>query len=153
VLDEPTNDLDMESLELLEQTLQDYTGTLLLVSHDRAFLDHVVTQTLATEGEGLWRGDVRGHGEWRAERRGPARCGKPPRATTTAAPVRERTRQRLGVREQRELEGLPAAIEALEQEKAALEAAMCSPGYHRSPPERMRADRERARAIDGEIEA
>jgi len=153
VLDEPTNDLDMESLELLEQTLQDYTGTLLLVSHDRAFLDNVVTQTLATEGEGLWREYVGGYSEWLAQRRGPADSGKPQRATTTAAPVRERTRQRLGFREQRELEGLPAAIEALEQEKAALEAAMCSPGYHRSPPERMRADRERARAIDGEIEA
>ncbi|MBV6418729.1 MAG: ABC transporter ATP-binding protein uup [Steroidobacteraceae bacterium] len=153
VLDEPTNDLDMESLELLEQTLQDYTGTLLLVSHDRAFLDNVVTQTLATEGEGLWREYVGGYSEWLAQRRGPADSGKPQRATTTTAPVRERTRQRLGFREQRELEGLPAAIEALEQEKAALEAAMCSPGYHRSPPERMRADRERARAIDGEIEA
>ena len=64
MLDEPTNDLDIESLELLEQRLQDYTGTLLLVSHDRRFLDNVVTQTLAAEGGGLWREYVGGYTDW-----------------------------------------------------------------------------------------
>ena len=157
VLDEPTNDLDMESLELLEQTLQEYPGTLLLVSHDRAFLDNVVTQTLAAEGDGRWREYVGGYSDWLAQR--PAPAGRAPAARTTASPAaspavaRERIRQRLGYREQRELDGLPAAIDALEQEKATLTAAMCAPDYHRSKPERLRADRERIGAIDGEIES
>ncbi len=68
VLDEPTNDLDIESLELLEQKLQDYAGTLLLVSHDRRFLDNVVTQTLAAEGDGLWREYVGGYSDWLKQR-------------------------------------------------------------------------------------
>src|SRR6201999_3372434 len=72
VLDEPTNDLDIESLELLEQKLQDYTGTLLLVSHDRRFLDNVVTQTLAAEGAGQWHEYVGGYTDWLRQRRLPA---------------------------------------------------------------------------------
>ena len=68
VLDEPTNDLDIESLELLEQRLQDYAGTLLLVSHDRRFLDNVVTQTLAAEGDGSWREYVGGYSDWLRQR-------------------------------------------------------------------------------------
>src|SRR5581483_4492826 len=68
VLDEPTNDLDIESLELLEAALQDYTGTLLLVSHDRAFLDNVVTQTLAAEGDGLWKEYAGGYTDYVAQR-------------------------------------------------------------------------------------
>ena len=78
VLDEPTNDLDIDSLELLENMLQDYTGTLLLVSHDRAFLDNVVTQTLAAEGDGRWREYVGGYSDWLRQRSQPrgrgARC-------------------------------------------------------------------------------
>src|SRR5262249_50763624 len=68
VLDEPTNDLDIESLELLEQKLQEYSGTLLLVSHDRRFLDNVVTQTLVAEGDGLWREYVGGYSDWLPQR-------------------------------------------------------------------------------------
>ena len=68
VLDEPTNDLDIESLELLEATLQEYSGTLLLVSHDRAFLDNVVTQTLVSEGNGVWREYVGGYSDWLRQR-------------------------------------------------------------------------------------
>ena len=68
MLDEPTNDLDIESLELLEETLQSYAGTLLLVSHDRAFLDNVVTQTLVAEGDGVWREYAGGYSDWLAQR-------------------------------------------------------------------------------------
>src|ERR1700741_4700103 len=68
VLDEPTNDLDIESLELLEAALQDYTGTLLLVSHDRAFLDNVVTQTIAAEGDGKWKEYAGGYSDWSRQR-------------------------------------------------------------------------------------
>ena len=83
VLDEPTNDLDIESLELLEQKLQDYTGTLLLVSHDRRFLDNVVTQTLAAEGGGQWHEYVGGYTDWLRQRR-------PPPAPTKAGPGAQR---------------------------------------------------------------
>src|SRR6185503_9885318 len=76
VLDEPTNDLDIESLELLEQKLQEYTGTLLLVSHDRRFLDDVVTQTLSAEGDGVWRENVGGYSDW-LQRRPPTRGAVP----------------------------------------------------------------------------
>ncbi|HNR21573.1 MAG TPA: ATP-binding cassette domain-containing protein [Steroidobacteraceae bacterium] len=150
VLDEPTNDLDMESLELLEETLQGYGGTLLLVSHDREFLDNVVTQTLVAEGDGRWREYVGGYSDWLAQR------GVAPReGATSAAPVRDRTRvrQRFGYREQKELDALPAAIESLEAEKSALTAAMCAPDYHRAGPARARDDAARLAAIDHDIEA
>jgi ATP-binding cassette subfamily F protein uup len=74
VLDEPTNDLDIETLELLESRLQDYTGTLFLVSHDRAFLDNVVTQTIAFEGAGAWKEYAGGYSDWKRASRGGARC-------------------------------------------------------------------------------
>jgi len=153
VLDEPTNDLDMESLELLEQTLQGYPGTLLLVSHDRAFLDNVVTQTLVAQGDGLWREYVGGYTDWLAQRAAaPAPPPAPQPAPAPAAP-RERERRRLSFREQRELDGLPAAIEALEQEKLALTALMCAPGYHRATPDERRAQTQRLAAIDAQAEA
>ena len=151
VLDEPTNDLDMESLELLEETLQGYAGTLLLVSHDRAFLDNVVTQTLVAEGDGCWREYVGGYSDWLAQRAAPTAASAS--STPAQAEIRERSRRRLSFREQRELEDLPAAIETLEQEKAALTAAMCTPDYHRTPPEQMRVDAERLATIDADIDA
>ncbi len=99
VLDEPTNDLDIESLELLEQRLQDYTGTLLLVSHDRRFLDNVVTQTLAAEGGGIWREYVGGYSDWLQQRsplRRPRRARGKARARRRrrAAPPSSRSRAR-----------------------------------------------------------
>jgi ATP-binding cassette subfamily F protein uup len=153
VLDEPTNDLDIESLELLEQKLQDYTGTLLLVSHDRRFLDNVVTQTLAAEGGGLWREYVGGYSDWLRQRSAApaAQAGgkTAPGTTGRAAPVEPRPRTRLGYKEQRELASLPAEIEALEQEQAAITARMSAPGYHQQGAPQIRADRQRI----GEIEA
>ena len=88
VLDEPTNDLDIESLELLEERLQDYEGTLLLVSHDRRFLDNVVTQTLAAEGDGTWREYVGGYSDYlqqRPQAPAAARSGATPRAPACRA--------------------------------------------------------------------
>jgi ATP-binding cassette subfamily F protein uup len=127
VLDEPTNDLDMESLELLESTLVEYPGTLLLVSHDRRFLDNVVTQTLAAEGGGIWREYVGGYSDWLRQRPAAAegaRGGrKGPRAAARAPAV-----ARLGYQEQRELESLPAEIEKLEAEHAGL-AERLQAGY------------------------
>ncbi|MBX3694354.1 MAG: ATP-binding cassette domain-containing protein [Steroidobacteraceae bacterium] len=160
VLDEPTNDLDMESLELLETTLQDYDGTLLLVSHDRAFLDNVVTQTLVAEGGGRWREFAGGYSDWLAQRAAPAAPASAARAIASpaagpspSAQPQERARRRFSYREQRELEALPAALEALEEEKAAIAAAMCAPDYHRGGPDRLRADSARLGEIDAALEA
>ncbi len=150
VLDEPTNDLDIESLELLEDTLQGYNGTLLLVSHDRAFLDNVVTQTLVAEGEGRWKEYVGGYSDWLAQRAVPdagpsaksAATQKP--APRAAAPAKGK----LSFKEQRELEQLPDELEALEREQAAIAARMSGADYHKQGAAQLKADRERAAAVE-----
>jgi ATP-binding cassette subfamily F protein uup len=145
VLDEPTNDLDIESLELLEQKLQDYPGTLLLVSHDRRFLDNVVTQTLAAEGGGKWREYVGGYSDWLRQRPAPK-----PTATTAkpAGPVREKVRTKLSYKEERELAMLPQEIETLEKEQAEIVARQSQSGYHREGAQKMREDRRRSEEIE-----
>ncbi len=158
VLDEPTNDLDIESLELLEQRLQDYAGTLLLVSHDRRFLDNIVTQTLAAEGAGVWREYVGGYSDWLRQRTGAPAAESRGKATreSAAPPVPEppRPRTRLGYKEQRELTSLPGEIEALEQEQAAITARMSAPDYYRQGQQdqqgapQIRADRKRLDEIE-----
>jgi ATP-binding cassette subfamily F protein uup len=155
VLDEPTNDLDIESLELLEETLQSYAGTLLLVSHDRAFLDNIATQSLVAEGDGVWREYAGGYSDWLSQRPEPvAAAGPKPVAATRNEARRERPRKPgLGFREQRELDALPAEIEALEAEQHALTERMCAPGYHRQAPDALKTDRERAQAIEHALAA
>jgi ATP-binding cassette subfamily F protein uup len=152
VLDEPTNDLDIESLELLEQKLQEYPGTLLLVSHDRRFLDNVVTQTIASEGNGYWRDYVGGYTDWLAQRPKGTPAKKEQKVSAqpaaAAAPTREKPRGRLSYKDQRELEALPGEIEALEREQTELNARMSSADYHRQGAQVMRDDSQRA----GEIE-
>jgi ATP-binding cassette subfamily F protein uup len=156
VLDEPTNDLDIDSLELLEQTLAEYPGTVLLVSHDRRFLDNIVTQTIAAEGQGRWREYVGGYSDWLVQKAasqaaraagGPA-GGAPPKAAAPVAAPAARPKGRLGYKEQRELDSLPKEIESLELEQAALLARMSSAQYREASAETMRADSQRA----GEIE-
>jgi ATP-binding cassette subfamily F protein uup len=135
VLDEPTNDLDIDTLELLEELLQNYDGTVFIVSHDRTFLDEVVTNTLVFEGDGHWREYVGGVQDWlQQSRRAMAlNAGSPidsvtTQATTTppekstpqtrAEPTQSPTKKnKLSFKEQRELEGLPALIESLEREQ------------------------------------
>jgi ATP-binding cassette subfamily F protein uup len=133
VLDEPTNDLDMETLDLLEQLLQDYDGTVLLVSHDRAFLDAVVTQTIAYEGDGRWCEYVGGYSDWIAQR--PAAPTSPAAASAkpapAAAPVKAdkpavAPKSKLSFKEQKELDALPDRIAALEDEQATLTARLSS---------------------------
>jgi ATP-binding cassette subfamily F protein uup len=143
VLDEPTNDLDIDSLELLETMLVDYSGTLLLVSHDRTFLDNVVTQTIASEGNGRWGEYVGGYSDWLRQRSLPRSNYGAPKAASApaAAPAAKR---KLSFKEQRELDSLPADIEKLESEQQALTLRVCEPEYHRVGPEQMRTDRERA---------
>ena len=149
VLDEPTNDLDIESLELLEEALQDYSGTLLLVSHDRAFLDNVVTQTLAAEGGGVWREYVGGYSDWLRQRAGPVE--KVQSEKKLPAATRERPRTKLSYKESRELEALPAELEALEAEQRALAEKMSDPAYYRQDPASMRGDQQRAEQIEALI--
>jgi ATP-binding cassette subfamily F protein uup len=146
VLDEPTNDLDIESLELLEQRLQDYDGTLILVSHDRTFLDNVVTQTLAAESRGKWREYVGGYSDWLQQRPAPAAAAAP--SAKRDPPARARPRTKLSYKDERELAALPLAIETLEREQAELSARMSLPDYHRGGPEQLRSDRRRIAEIE-----
>jgi ATP-binding cassette subfamily F protein uup len=133
ILDEPTNDLDLETLSLLEETLADYDGTLLLVTHDRDFLDRVVTSTIAVEGNGVVHEYVGGYSDYvrqrRPERPEPAAKTAPRPASQAGAaePPRPRAPTRLGFKEQRELDGLPSEIERLTAEKTALETTLASP--------------------------
>ncbi|MBM3342425.1 MAG: ATP-binding cassette domain-containing protein [Betaproteobacteria bacterium] len=154
VLDEPTNDLDIESLELLEETLQGYGGTLLLVSHDRAFLDNVVTQTLvaeASERKGVWKEYAGGYSDWLTQRP-KIEAAAPASATEKPQPVaRPRSKAKISFKEQRELDALPAEIEALEQEQHALTARMSSADYHKQGAEAIKSDRLRAAAIEHEL--
>jgi ATP-binding cassette subfamily F protein uup len=151
VLDEPTNDLDIESLELLEQRLQDYDGTLLLVSHDRRFLDNVVTQTLAAEGDGRWREYAGGYSDY-LRQRPPASTGRNearrPTVSRVAPAAAAPTRVRLGYKEQRELAALPDEIETLEREQTELTTRMSAADYHRQDRERLRADRARLEELE-----
>ena len=128
VLDEPTNDLDIETLELLEALLQEYAGTLLLVSHDRAFLDNVVTQTIAYEGDARWKEYAGGYEDWKRSTPSPLGEG---RGEGQGEGLGEgRTRAKLSYKESRELESLPAAIEALEAEQADLARRLADPATY-----------------------
>jgi ATP-binding cassette subfamily F protein uup len=159
VLDEPTNDLDIDSLELLEQTLAEYPGTVLLVSHDRRFLDNIVTQTIVAEGQGHWREYVGGYSDWLVQRaaapvvrsRAAAAAVPAPKAAAPAGVPAARPRGRLGYKDQRELDSLPRQIESLEGEQAALLARMGSAQYHECSAETLRADAARAAEIEQEL--
>lgn len=148
VLDEPTNDLDIDTLELLEELLQEYAGTVFLVSHDRAFLDNVVTSTIAAEGDGRWREYVGGYADWeqqsaraariQAEQAQQARGGE---AVAEASKAREGREARganrtvkLSYKEQRELDGLPERIAALETEQKTISARLADGSLYVSDP-------------------
>ena len=142
VLDEPTNDLDIDTLDLLEQLLADYPGTVFLVSHDRAFLDNVVTQVIAFEGDGLLREYVGGYSDWvLAQSRAAApQLSSAPQARVAdkaaePAPQRERS-VKLSYNETRELAALPQQIETLEQESAGLNQQLLDPDLFRTDPAR-----------------
>jgi ATP-binding cassette subfamily F protein uup len=152
VLDEPTNDLDIESLELLEATLQGYGGTLLLVSHDRAFLDNVVTQSLVADGGGRWTEYPGGYSDWLALRPPPSATPRVEAVRTTRTPSKPQ-QAKLSFKEQRELESLPADIEALEREQHEITERMSRADYHRAGADQIRADRQRVVDIEHELAA
>ena len=162
VLDEPTNDLDINTLELLEETIANYTGTVILVSHDRRFLDNVVTQTLAPVNyenpDGKWREYVGGFEDWATQKEKEISL-KPTQAKEIpqekAKRIRNTTmeRVRLSFKEKRELEALPAQIEALEAEQERLTQKLLCPDYHKNPVEEIKADKERIESLPSLIEA
>ena len=160
VLDEPTNDLDIETLELLEALLADYTGTAFIVSHDRRFVDNVVTSIVAWEADpeyggrpGLWREYEGGISDWLQQReRSRVRPAAPVAAPSPVAPVAATAaRTKLSYKEQRELEALPARIEALEAEQASIVGLMGDPALYARDPLHAAALHERSAKIDDEL--
>jgi ATP-binding cassette subfamily F protein uup len=158
VLDEPTNDLDIETLELLEALLLDYDGTVLLVSHDRAFLDAVATQTIAYEGDGAWGEYAGGFEDWWRVKQAQTKAAAPVVQRPAPAPKPAARRNDGGPRkltfaERRELEQLPARIDALEAEQKALALRLADPTLYQRAPQEVAVVRERLQAVEGEVAA
>jgi ATP-binding cassette subfamily F protein uup len=160
VMDEPTNDLDAETLDLLEEMVAEYAGTLLLVSHDRAFLDNVVTSTLVFEGDGRVNEYVGGYSDWLRQRRAIAvaaktpspRSAQPQSAPAVRGSAAAKTRK-LSYKDQRELDAMPAAIQRLEAEQAELAAAIGDPELFRRDPAAANAAVQRLQSVQQELEA
>jgi ATP-binding cassette subfamily F protein uup len=152
VMDEPTNDLDVETLELLEDMLLEYPGTLLLVSHDREFLNNVVTSTLALEGEGRVKEYAGGYDDWLRQRQPEAAPAAEP-APVKAAPARtvKERRRRLTYNEQRELEALPERIVALEAELSQWQASMADPALYRQDPAEIVKAKTRLQSLEKDV--
>jgi ATP-binding cassette subfamily F protein uup len=158
VMDEPTNDLDIDTLELLEELVAEFQGTLLLVSHDRAFLDDVVSSLLVLEGDGRVQDFVGGYSDWArwrdardAARRGAPAAGRGESAKAAPGAV-SRPRRKLSYKEQRELAGLPAQVEALEEEKAALTAETGDAAFYSRPHTEVAAKLARLAALEQQID-
>ena len=155
VLDEPTNDLDIETLDLLEALLQEYTGTVLLVSHDRAFLDNVVTQILVFEGAGRVRAYAGGYDDNRAALRARV-AATAPSLSVAPAPRREARappRRKLGYQETRELAALPDRITALEGEHAAIQLRLADPALYRGAAADIRELQARLATLEADLAA
>ena len=160
VLDEPTNDLDIDTLELLEQLLEDYQGTVFLVSHDRAFLDNVATQVIVAEGNGVWREYIGGYDDW--ERVKKSRTGliakevtKPAAGAQPSVGSKEQAYdapsnkpKKLSFKEQRELEMLPQQIADLEAEQANISERLADPETYRKQPDDVQTLNRRFAEID-----
>jgi ABC transport system ATP-binding/permease protein len=153
VLDEPTNDLDIDTLELLEVLLQDFGGTLFLVSHDRAFLENTVTQVISFEGNGRLDEFSGGYDDWKrcSEQRAAPAVSPAPRAEPAPRPATPKpARSKLSYAEQRELDALPDRIEALESEQDAINATLANPDIYRNDPQQVGALQARLRLIEAE---
>jgi ABC transport system ATP-binding/permease protein len=149
-------DLDIDTLELLEELLEDYSGTVFLVSHDRTFLDNVVTQVIVSEGQGLWREYVGGYSDWeRVRSQAPATAAKPaapkPAEAAPAQQAASAKKAKLSYKEQRELEELPKLIASLEDEQSAITAQLNSADFYKTNPADARRMTDRFAAIDEEL--
>ena len=171
VLDEPTNDLDIDTLDLLEQLLQDYKGTVFLVSHDRYFLDNVVTSIIANEGDGFWREYEGGYEDWKIQK---ARSDKirsengslkiEPAVKVSIRPAEKEPKdakpvaakggvQKLNGKERQELEALPLQIEVLETEQAEIGLAMSNPDLYKNEPELAASMQARLTEVTNQVDA
>ena len=161
VLDEPTNDLDIDTLELLEELLEEYSGTVFLVSHDRTFLDNVVTQVIVAEGDGMWREYVGGYTDWERVRDTATASAKSALKADTKSVVRETSQaanatnlssaskaKKLSYKEQRELETLPGVIASLEAEQKTISEQLADPELYRQRPDEVKRLNQRFAEID-----
>jgi len=159
VLDEPTNDLDLDTLELLEALLVEWPGTLLLVSHDRVFLDHVVTSTFVFEGDGVVEEYIGGYEDWTRQRNAPddqsaargASGPPPPSGASEASSPTASASKKLSYREQRDLDELPDRIEALEAERDTLAQTIAAPTFYKEPAATIGQALERVEEIEREL--
>jgi ATP-binding cassette subfamily F protein uup len=154
VLDEPTNDLDAETLELLEDRLLEYKGTILMVSHDREFLNNVVTSTIVFEGNGELREYVGGYDDWLWQREEPVELSKSiiPKQPKQKKEKLSQQKQKLSFKESRELEALPQTIETMEEEKERLMATLNSPELYASRDlARINSVNDRLHALENEL--
>ena len=153
VLDEPTNDLDIDSLELLEQTLQNYPGTLILVSHDRRFLDNVVTEVLAPEGNGLWREYVGGYSDWQHYKPKVESAVKKAEIVDKVVPKKpKQTKIKLSYKENKELETLPEHLMQLEAKRDELISLMSESDYYSThSPQEIKEQNEKIQFLENKI--
>ena len=153
VMDEPTNDLDVETLELLEELLLDYQGTLLLVSHDRAFLNNVVTSTLVFEGEGRVEEYAGGYDDWLVQRaQTPAPAGKPEKSEKKeTAPPKKAAAKKLSYKEERELEALPSRLEEMEAKLEELHQQLGDPALYQKDPSAIPKIQKQLEALEQEL--
>jgi len=159
VLDEPTNDLDAETLELLEERLIEFAGTVLLVSHDREFLNNVVGSTIVFE-DGNVKEYVGGYDDWQRQRAyrleteaAKARAAAAPAKSTSSTSAAPATKKKLSYKEQKELDGLPKKIEQLEQQIAELHIAMADPQFYKQPADRLAAEQAKLKSLEDELAA
>lgn len=153
VLDEPTNDLDLDTLELLEELLVEFEGTVLLVSHDRAFLDNVVTSLIAFEGDGVFKEYVGGYSDWlHTIQSKQIAAPKKIKSEKQPRPPAQETRRRLTYKQQKELETLPVEIEEKEAEKQEILAKLMDPDLYKSGGPRIAELREQQETLDSRLE-
>jgi ATP-binding cassette subfamily F protein uup len=152
VLDEPTNDLDLETLELIEEMLLEFQGTLLLVSHDRTFIDNVVTSTIVCEGPGEWNEYVGGHEDWLRQRKLEAPVASVTKPSRQGAERGKAQPRRMGFKEKRELGELPGQIEAFETEKQRLYALMASSSFYASGKDEIADVKQRLAAVEAALQ-
>jgi ATP-binding cassette subfamily F protein uup len=154
VLDEPTNDLDIDTLELLEELLEEYTGTVFLVSHDRTFLDNVVTQVIVAEGNGLWREYIGGYTDWERVRpaaipaSSPKGSGKVEVKAEAVAAVVPAAKKKLSYKDQREMDALPVLIAQLEAEQKTITEKLADASLYTKQPDEAKRLNQRFAEID-----
>ena len=156
VLDEPTNDLDIETLEALEARLTEYDGTLIVVSHDREFLDNVVTSILVFEANGQLREYVGGYSDWARRGHQLAEMDDPAGAAgqgEAGKPRLAKRRNKLSYKDQRELDQLPGRIETLEAQVAALQAQVSAPDFYAGAHEQTRSVLDQVNSAEAELES